>query len=121
VVFGGDRVGAPQSCVDGLPGDAGGDRSAGDARSVHALVGEQGMAVHIACAESTTRNTLAACLSRVRRRVACTVLRVIDANPSLREPDPVAAGALDGHDQPRSGGVVEDPGQHLGIAGGVVC
>ena len=48
-------------------------------------------------------------------------LRVIDANPSLREPDPVAAGALDGHDQPRSGGVVEDPGQHLGIAGGVVC
>ena len=35
--------------------------------------------------------------------------------------DAVAAGALDGHHQPRSGGVVDDPGQQLGVAGAVVA
>jgi hypothetical protein len=35
--------------------------------------------------------------------------------------DPVAAGALDGHHQPWSRGVVEDPGQHLGVAAGGVA
>jgi hypothetical protein len=33
----------------------------------------------------------------------------------------VAAGALDRHDQPRAGGMVEDPGEQLGIAGAVVA
>ena len=37
------------------------------------------------------------------------------------QPDAVAAGALDGDDQPRPGGVVDDPGQQLGVAGGVVA
>ena len=37
------------------------------------------------------------------------------------QPDAVAAGALDRHRQPRSGGVVDDPGQQLGVAGAVVA
>ena len=37
------------------------------------------------------------------------------------QPDAVAAGALDGHRQPRPGGVVDDPGQQLGVAAGVVA
>ena len=37
------------------------------------------------------------------------------------QPDAVAAGALDGDGQPRPGGVVDDPGQQLGVAGGVVA
>src|SRR6476661_314185 len=35
--------------------------------------------------------------------------------------DPVAAGAFDGYHQPRSRGVVEDPGQHFGVAAGGVA
>ena len=37
------------------------------------------------------------------------------------QPDAVAAGALDRDGQPRSGGVVDDPGQQLGVAGGCRC
>ena len=37
------------------------------------------------------------------------------------EPDTVAACALDRDGQPRPGGVVDDPGQQLGEAGGVVA
>jgi hypothetical protein len=37
------------------------------------------------------------------------------------EPDTVAAGSLDRDGQPRPGGVVDDPGQQLGVAGGVVA
>ena len=76
-------------------------------------------------ANSTARcASIGSDLPRPRRvlRAGCSASMIgRPAAPSARvTPDAVAAGALDRHRQPRAGGVVDDPGQQLGVAGASV-
>ena len=115
----------------GLGGAGGGEFSAGaqqDPQGLPVAVGARGgQPVGVQPQRGQHRQMgvdrvgLAAAAAGLAGRLLALDHRQAGGGDRAGQPDPVAAGALDGHHQPRSRGVVEDPGQHFGVAAGVVA